>query len=86
MSIRGIVCRKTNTFVYYAEKNNIGKNFGIFSTLANTSEALSSLLSGVIAIFSIVFSFVTLTFLIVLTGSTCLALLAKEKSVDETTL
>ncbi|KGQ56004.1 MFS transporter [Gallibacterium anatis] len=70
----------------YSEKNNIGKNFGIFSTLANTSEALSSLLSGVIAIFSIVFSFVTLTFLIVLTGSTCLALLAKEKSVDETTL
>ena len=67
----------------YSEKNNIGKNFGIFSTLANTSEALSSLLSGVIAIFSIIFSFVTLTLLIVLTSSICLALLAKKRLVNE---
>ncbi|QRN40800.1 MAG: MFS transporter [Neisseriaceae bacterium] len=56
------------TIQAYSKKENIGKNFGAFSTLANTAEALSGLVSGIIASIGIVFSFIMMTLLIALTG------------------
>lgn len=43
---------------YYSHSEDIGKNFGIFSTFANTAEALSGLVSGVFAMLSIKMAFI----------------------------
>ena len=42
----------------YSKNDEIGKNFGIFSTFANTAEAFSNLASGVIGLISISSAFV----------------------------
>lgn len=63
--------------------DNTGKTFGAFSTLANTAEALSGLLSGILASATLMLSFVVMSSLIALTGITCMSLLLKKaKSVN----
>lgn len=47
---------------------NIGKTFGIFSTLANTAEALSGVISGFFALAGLMSAFVGMSSLIALTG------------------
>ncbi|MBK4715434.1 MULTISPECIES: MFS transporter [Tenebrionibacter/Tenebrionicola group] len=57
---------------------NIGKTFGTFSTLANTAEALSGLISGLFAVGGLMIAFVGMSTLIALTGITSLAFLTRK--------
>ncbi|WP_019223955.1 MFS transporter [Bartonella rattaustraliani] len=52
----------------HSQKENIGKNFGAFSTFANSAEAISGLVSGGLAAIGLIVSFIVMTSLIVLTG------------------
>lgn len=58
---------------------NTGKTFGTFSTLANTAEALSGLLSGLAAAASLMVAFAGMSSLIVLTGIISMACLPDKK-------
>lgn len=51
-----------------SSENDIGKNFGVFSTLANTAEAASGLVAGMLATFGVTFSFCCMSILIVITA------------------
>lgn len=55
---------------------NTGKTFGTFSTLANTAEALSGLLSGLLAAGGLMIAFAGMSSLIALTGITGTVLLS----------
>lgn len=57
---------------------NIGKTFGTFSTLANTAEALSGLISGLFAAGGLMIAFVGMSSLISLTGITNMAFLTRK--------
>ncbi|EBY4401380.1 MFS transporter [Salmonella enterica subsp. enterica] len=52
----------------WSPAENIGKTFGSFSTLANTAEALSGLISGLFAVSGLMIAFVGMSSLITLTG------------------
>lgn len=65
------------TIQSYATRENIGKSFGIFSTLANTAEAVSGLISGLLAAVGLLFSFAGMASLIALTGLAGMARLTK---------
>lgn len=62
----------------HSNENNIGKNFAIFSTLANTAEATSGLATGIIAAIGLITSFAAMSSMIVLTGLTSIWLLFKK--------
>ncbi|MCP1107341.1 MFS transporter [Serratia nevei] len=67
----------------WSPSGNIGKTFGTFSTLANTAEALSGLISGLIAVGGLMTAFVGMSSLIALTGITSTVFLA-GKTVKNT--
>ncbi|WP_370931034.1 MFS transporter [Bartonella sp. DGB1] len=67
------------TIQSYSEQKNIGKNFGAFSTLANTAEAVSGLMAGLIAAIGLMISFSIMTSMIALTGLTTMLLLSKRQ-------
>lgn len=60
----------------WSPAGNTGKTFGTFSTLANTAEALSGLISGLIAVGSLMAAFVGMSSLIALTGITSMVFIA----------
>lgn len=62
----------------WSPAESIGKTFGTFSTLANTAEALSGLLSGLLAAGGVLIAFTGISTLVVLTGITSLAFLARQ--------
>ncbi|EEM8546175.1 MFS transporter [Salmonella enterica] len=59
-------------------EENIGKTFGTFSTLANTAEALSGLISGLFAVGGLMIVFVGMSSLIALTGITSMTCLTRK--------
>jgi DHA3 family macrolide efflux protein-like MFS transporter len=59
----------------FSSGKNIGKNFGLFGTLANTGEALSGAISGVLTLFFSTAASITLIGLSV----TAMALLGRKK-------
>lgn len=65
-----------------SKKENIGRNFGTFSTLANTAEALSGITSGVIATIGITFSFTIMSSLIALIGLYGITLTSNKKNTN----
>ena len=71
------------TIQLHSEQENIGKNFGVFSTLANTAEAASGLMSGLIATVSLMISFTIMTSLIALTGLSGMVLLSKKRAAHQ---
>lgn len=62
-----------------SKQENIGRNLGTFSTLANTAEALSGITSGAIAMIGITFSFTIMTSLIALIGFYGIILTSNKK-------
>ncbi|MDC9622034.1 hypothetical protein PSI22_10365 [Xenorhabdus sp. XENO-7] len=57
-----------STIQSFSRSEDIGKSFSAFSTLANTAEAASGLLSGLFAMIGLLSSFIGMSFLIALTG------------------
>jgi len=66
----------------WSVSDNTGKIFGTFSTLANTAEALSGLLSGLAAAASLMVAFAGMSSLIVLTGIISMACLRDKIPKD----
>ncbi|MED6027784.1 MFS transporter, partial [Serratia marcescens] len=62
----------------WSPAENIGKTFGTFSTLANTAEALSGLISGLFAVGGLMIAFVGMSSLITLTGITSMVFLTRK--------
>ena len=62
----------------WSPEENIGKTFGTFSTLANTAEALSGLISGLFAVGGLMIDFVRMSSLIALTGITSMTFLTRK--------
>lgn len=62
----------------WSPAENMGKTFGTFSTLANTAEALSGLISGLFAVGGLMIAFMGMSSLITLTGITGMVFLTRK--------
>ncbi len=65
----------------YSRREDFGKSFGTFSTLANSAEALSGFIAGLFALVGLMSSFLTMSALIVFTGMISIIKIKKNKAL-----
>ncbi|EJF85890.1 hypothetical protein ME1_01467 [Bartonella vinsonii subsp. arupensis OK-94-513] len=63
----------------YSRREDLGKSFGTFSTLANSAEAVSGFIAGIFALVGLVSSFLAMSTLIISTGMIGVIKLKKKK-------
>ncbi|USP03735.1 MFS transporter [Bartonella taylorii] len=65
----------------YSRREDFGKSFGTFSTLANSAEAMSGFIAGLFALVGLVSSFLAMSALIISTGMIGVIKIKKNKDV-----
>ncbi|PIT69935.1 MFS transporter [Bartonella tribocorum] len=65
----------------YSRREDFGKSFGTFSTLANSAEAVSGLIAGLFAFVGLMSSFLTMSALIISTGMIGVIKIKKNKDI-----
>ncbi|WP_375684598.1 MFS transporter [Bartonella sp. AP1QHHD] len=65
----------------YSRREDFGKSFGTFSTLANSAEAMSGFIAGLLALVGLLSSFLAMSALIISTGIIGVAKIKKNKEL-----
>ncbi|WP_273760399.1 MFS transporter [Bartonella sp. ML70XJBT.G] len=65
----------------YSRREDLGKSFGTFSTLANSAEALSGFIAGLFALVGLLSSFLVMSALIISTGMVGVIKIKKNKEI-----
>lgn len=65
----------------YSRREDFGKSFGTFSTLANSAEAVSGLIAGLFALVGLMSSFLTMSAFIIFTGMIGVVTIKKNKAL-----
>ncbi|WP_273721567.1 MULTISPECIES: MFS transporter [unclassified Bartonella] len=65
----------------YSRREDFGKSFGTFSTLANSAEALSGFIAGLFALVGLLSSFLVMSALIISTGMVGVIKIKKNKEI-----
>lgn len=65
----------------YSRREDFGKSFGTFSTLANSAEAVSSFIAGLFALVGLASSFLAMSAFIISTGIIGVIKLNKNKDI-----
>nr|WP_254492362.1 MFS transporter [Bartonella sp. B1099] len=65
----------------YSHREDFGKSFGTFSTLANSAEAVSGLIAGLFALVGLMGSFLAMSAFIIATGMTGVIKIKKSKTL-----
>ncbi len=65
----------------YSRREDFGKSFGTFSTLANSAEAVSGFIAGFFALVGLMSSFLTMSALIISTGIIGVIKIKKNKAI-----
>ncbi|GAA5108385.1 MFS transporter [Bartonella jaculi] len=65
----------------YSRREDIGKSFGTFSTLANSAEAMSGFIAGLFALVGLMSSFLAMSALIISTGMIGVIKIKKNKDI-----
>ncbi|EJF78554.1 2-acyl-glycerophospho-ethanolamine acyltransferase [Candidatus Bartonella washoeensis] len=65
----------------YSRREDYGKSFGTFSTLANSAEAVSGFIAGLFALVGLVSSFLAMSAFIISTGITGVIKMKKNKDI-----
>ncbi|EML0424461.1 MFS transporter [Vibrio parahaemolyticus] len=69
-----------------SRQGELGKNYGLYSTVANTGESLSGLVAGALAMIAGGFSFICMATSIVISARWALIKLRQEEKTDERTI
>ncbi|EJF82657.1 hypothetical protein MCY_01714 [Bartonella rattimassiliensis 15908] len=65
----------------YSRREDFGKSFGTFSTLANSAEAVSGFIAGLFALVGLMSSFLTMSAFIIFTGMISVMKIKKNKTL-----